>query len=112
MDSPIDLSSSSHERTSFLSETAASTPAVVVIRSGDLDPGRPVVFGDGLRCVSTSVTRLGAAFALSGTSTHTFGHGSSVGSGDFYYQLWFRNAPAMFCMPDAFNLSNGTTLSW
>jgi hypothetical protein len=34
------------------------------------------------------------------------------GAGLFYYQLWFRDQPAMFCTPQAFNLSNGTTLTW
>jgi len=44
---------------------------------------------------------------------HTHGHGAGAGSGTFYYQLWFRNTPIMFCDPvAAFNLSNGRALSW
>jgi hypothetical protein len=35
-----------------------------------------------------------------------------VGSGTFYYQLWYRSLPIMFCTPEAFNLSNGRALSW
>ena len=89
---------------------AASAPLSVVIRSSELDPARPVVFGDGLRCVGVPIVRLGATFAAAGTSIHEFGHGSVPG--DHYYQLWFRNQPAMFCTPDAFNLSNGRVLSW
>jgi choice-of-anchor B domain-containing protein len=89
---------------------AGTSPASVVIRAAGLDPAAPVVFGDGLRCVGTPLVRLGATVAANGTSTHTFGHGA--GAGDFYYQLWFRNEPAMYCTPDAFNLSNGRRLSW
>ena len=90
----------------------ASSPASIVIRATSLDPSAPVVFGDGLRCIGTPLVRLGASFASSGNSTHTFGHGTMAGTGDFYYQLWFRNTPAMFCTPDAFNLSNGRRLTW
>jgi CubicO group peptidase (beta-lactamase class C family) len=86
-------------------------PATIVIRASSLEPG-PVVFGDGLRCVGVPLVRLGAAFAAAGESIHTFGHGAMGGSGTRYYQLWFRNTPSMYCTPDAFNLSNGRTLTW
>jgi hypothetical protein len=56
--------------------------------------------------------RLGVTFAVSGTSLHTFGHGAMAGPGAFYYQLSFRNNPAMFCTPDSFNLSQGRSLAW
>jgi len=92
---------------------AMSTPAAIVIRGAALDSGWPVVFGDGLRCVGVPLVRLAATFAGAGTSTHTFGHGAMAGSGTFYYQLWFRNTPIMFCDPAAaFNLSGGRTLDW
>jgi hypothetical protein len=91
---------------------AGSTPTAIVIRAPALDGAAPVLFGDGLRCIGTPLVRLGAAFAVGGTSTHTHGHGAGAGSGDAHYQLWFRNTPAMFCTPDAFNLSNGRTLTW
>jgi len=92
---------------------AASAPAAIVIRAASLDPAAPVVFGDGLRCVGVPLVRLGASFAAGGTSVHTFGHGVMAGSGTFYYQLWFRNTPIMYCDPAAaFNLSNGRTLVW
>jgi len=89
------------------------SPAAIVIRSSGLDPASPVVFGDGLRCVSVPLVRLGATQAAGGTSIHTFGHGSMAGSGSFAYQLWFRNTPISFCDPvAAFNLSNGRLLTW
>jgi hypothetical protein len=90
----------------------AGQPTAIVIRSTSLDPASPVVFGDGLRCVNVSpLVRLGAAPAIQGVSTHTFGHGAAAGT--FYYQLWFRSHPATYCDPQAvFNLSNGRAVSW
>jgi hypothetical protein len=87
--------------------------ASVLIRSDALE-GAPVVFGDGLRCVSTSsLVRLAATTASGGVATHVFGHGAMAGPGDFYYQAWFRNTPVSFCDPLAgFNLSSGETLTW
>jgi hypothetical protein len=77
-------------------------------------PPRPVVFGDGLRCISTDgLTRLGATLASGGVAEHVFGHGAAAGPGVFYYQVWFRSTPATFCDASAaFNLSNGRTLDW
>ena len=90
---------------------ATANPTSVVLRGSGLEPAA-VPFGDGLRCVATPVVRLGAAFAFNGASTHTFGHAPAAGTGSFFYQVWFRNGPAMFCTPDAFNLSNGVELNW
>ena len=90
---------------------ATTNPTSIVIRSSALTAS-PVAFGDGLRCVAAPVVRLAATFASGGTALHTFGHSPAAGVGDFHYQAWFRNTPAMFCTPDAFNLSNGRTLQW
>jgi len=87
-------------------------PTAIVIRGAALDPASPVAFGDGLRCVGTPLVRLAASFASGGTSEHTVGHGSAAGPGTFFYQLWFRNTPAGFCTPEAFNLSSGRSLTW
>jgi hypothetical protein len=89
-------------------------PTAIVLRSNALDPSSPVVFGDGLRCLSTtSLVRLAATVAAGGTSTHTIGHGATAGPGDFFYQIWYRNTPSTFCDPlSAFNLSNGIQLTW
>jgi hypothetical protein len=91
-----------------------ASPTAIVLRSNALDPASPVVFGDGLRCVATTpLVRLTAAAAGGGSSTHAFGHSAAAGTGDFYYQVWYRNAPSSFCDPlAAFNLSSGVTLTW
>jgi hypothetical protein len=88
----------------------SATPTAIVLRGTGLDSAGPVAFGDGLRCVSTPLVRLAATFATGGASTHVFGHGA--GPGTFTYQVWFRNQPAMYCTPEAFNLSSGRTLGW
>jgi hypothetical protein len=88
----------------------SATPTAIVLRAPGLDPNAPVVFGDGLRCVGVPLVRLAATFSVTGISNHTLGHGAM--SGDWYYQLWFRNTLAAFCTPDAFNLSNGRVITW
>jgi hypothetical protein len=90
---------------------ATTSPTAIIIRSTNMTAG-PVVFGDGLRCVGAPVVRIAATFASSGASTHAFGHSPAAGTGAFLYQGWFRNTPAMFCTPQAFNMSNGRILSW
>jgi hypothetical protein len=91
---------------------AMSTPTAIVIRSTSREPA-PALFGDGLRCIGVPVVRLGATFAAGGSATPPHGHSSMAGQGTFYYQLWFRNTPIMYCDPlAAFNLSNGVSLAW
>jgi len=86
---------------------------VTVIRGTGLDAAAPIVFGDGLRCLSTPVVRVGATLAFGGVSVQTVGHGAGPGAGTFTYQLWVRNTPIMFCDPTAgFNLSNGRLITW
>jgi hypothetical protein len=87
------------------------TPSAVLLRGSTLEP-TPVVLGDGIRCVGVPVVRIGVGTSIGGTSEHTFGHGIGAGNGTFYYQLWLRNQPTMFCTPEAFNVSNGRALTW
>jgi len=87
------------------------SPTALVIRADTLETA-PVAFGDGLRCVGLPVVRLAATFATGGTATAVVVHGAMAGPGLFYYQLWFRDQPAMFCTPAAFNLSSGRTICW
>jgi hypothetical protein len=81
--------------------------------------GQGVVFGDGLRCVSGSVTRLGQAQNSGGSSSYPAGgqqpvsvRGNIGASGTTaYYQAWYRNSAA-FCTAGTFNLSNGIQVVW
>jgi hypothetical protein len=70
------------------------------------------VFGDGLLCVAPAgVVRISAVLSSGGVAVNPAMHGA--GAGTFYYQLWVRSQPIMFCDPNAaYNLSNGIELSW
>ena len=79
-------------------------------------------FTDGLLCAGGAVQRLKGKSAVNGTVV--LGHGepsdqpiSVQGAlppegGTRIYQLWYRNAPAMFCPPSAFNMSNALEITW
>jgi hypothetical protein len=76
------------------------------------------VFGDGLRCVSGTIHRLGAAHATSGVATWPLPGGPALSisgaaqSGQLlHYQVWYRNSAA-FCTPATFNLSQGLSVAW
>lgn len=81
--------------------------------------GAGTAFGDGLRCVTGSVTRLGAKTNASGASQYpaagdvpiSLAGGIGPVGGTRLYQAWYRNAAA-FCTPSTFNLSNGVRASW
>jgi hypothetical protein len=89
-------------------------PTAVLLRANALDPARPVVIGDGLRCDSSdALVRLAATRAQGGVSQHVIGHTPGNGAGTFYYQVLYRSQPQAFCDAGAaFNLSDGTTLAW
>lgn len=92
---------------------ASAASAAFVVRAPALDPIGPSVFGDGLRCISSSLVRMGATISSAGTTRHTVGHSAMAGAGEFYYQIWFRNTPLSFCDPSvAFSLSNGRAVAW
>jgi hypothetical protein len=75
-------------------------------------------FGDGVRCVGGTITRLGAKTATAGACSYpTAGDpavsvkGQVVGGGVRRYQVWYRNAAA-FCTSSTFNLTNGLSVLW
>jgi hypothetical protein len=80
--------------------------------------GAGVVFGDGLRCVAGTVTRLRTLLPSAGES-HVPGPldlplsalGAVVAPGELHYQAWYRNA-ADFCTASTFNLTNGLSVTW
>ena len=80
--------------------------------------GSGSVFGDGKRCASGSVIRLGARVNVGGTSVLPSGadpalHVSgSDSAGDVRtYQAWYRDNPT-FCTSGAFNLTNAVAVVW
>ena len=83
--------------------------------------GAGSVFGDGLRCAAGTVIRLGTKMSAAGFASYASGNVGDVAisirgaipgaGGTRHYQGWFRNAAA-FCTADAFNLTNGLTVTW
>jgi hypothetical protein len=77
-------------------------------------------FGDGLRCVGGSITRLGVRFASGGTMNFgpCVGGDPQVSSVEptaagqtRYYQLWYRDS-GVYCTSDTFNLTNAVSIAW
>jgi hypothetical protein len=86
--------------------------------TGQAGGGTGAMFGDGLRCASGSIVRLGTKTNASGASSYPVGADPSVSvrgglaAGDTRsYQVWYRNAAA-FCSASTFNLTNGYSITW
>ncbi len=82
-------------------------------------PGTP--YGDGLRCVSGLVIRLGNTFSAGGESAwpqagaapiHVGGAIPAAGAATRHYQAWYRDVAAGYCTPNRFNLTNGVSVVW
>jgi len=78
-----------------------------------------VSFGDGLRCASGVVIRLGTKTNMSGVSRYPAVGDLSVSVRGLVpaagatrnYQAWYRNAAA-FCTASTYNLTNGVSIAW
>lgn len=80
--------------------------------------GNGVRFGDGLRCASGSVLRLGTKLNSTNSSQYPAAgdapvtvRGQVTVPGVRTYQVWYRNA-ANFCASQTFNLTNGLVVTW
>jgi hypothetical protein len=81
--------------------------------------GAGSVFGDGKRCASGTVTRLGSKQNVGSTSRYPEPADPSISQNSGIvnvpatrtYQVWYRNA-ASYCNPETFNLSNGLSVLW
>jgi hypothetical protein len=101
--------------------TPASAPVMYLQGLASIAGGNGAVFGDGLRCVTSSVIRLGVRTSSGGVSA--FGAADGTGAqisvngqipaagGARVYQAWYRDA-ASFCTSNLFNLTNGLSLTW
>lgn len=77
-------------------------------------------FGDGLLCVTGSLTRLGTQFAPTGAADWPLASLGSLstagfvppGGGDFYYQVIYRDATPGFCTIATFNLTSAQRMTW
>lgn len=99
----------------------ASTSPSVVVFQGDALEADGVVFGDGVRCASGTLVRLGVVAAPGGLASWPGAGNPSVsarggvapGSGEQrWYQAYYRNAAAGFCPPATFNVTNALAVLW
>ncbi|MEY2747073.1 MAG: hypothetical protein RL112_2115 [Planctomycetota bacterium] len=95
------------------------TSAVLYFQATGGSAGTP--FGDGLRCTSGSVLRLGATVNVGGASSWPAAGAAriSVGGqisghlGQRTYQAWYRDVNPFFCVAGArFNLTNAVRVNW
>jgi acetyl esterase/lipase len=80
--------------------------------------GAGAVFGDGLRCVSSSVVRLATQTNIVGSSQYPTGiqpsvsvRGAVTSGSTWRYQVWYRD-PNAFCTAATWNLTNGLAVTW
>lgn len=95
-----------------------SSSALYFQGSSAQSSGSGAVFGDGLRCATGTVVRLGTKMNVAGVSQCPSGADPSVSvrggvaAGNVrMYQVWYRNA-ATFCSASTFNLTNGYRVVW
>lgn len=91
-----------------------NVPVLLFVGTGVVNGGLGAVFGDGLRCVAGSVTRLGIRFA-DGAGTASWGPGYAaqlgVTAGDTrYFQARYRNNAGP--CGTGFNLTNGLQITF
>jgi hypothetical protein len=94
-----------------------SSPALYFQGTSSLGAG--IAFGDGLRCVGGTITRLGVHASVGGASLHPVGGSASISvAGGVttagttrHYQVLYRNNAA-FCTSAAFNLTNAVRVVW
>ncbi|MFO1009944.1 MAG: hypothetical protein U1F29_07770 [Planctomycetota bacterium] len=93
----------------------------VLFLAGDERVATGVVFGDGVRCVGGTITRLAlrqtaggiAQFPGPGDPLLSVRTGTVSGSGVVaYYQAWYRSTAALFCPPATSNVTNGVRVRW
>jgi hypothetical protein len=77
-----------------------------------------IVYGDGLRCVTGNVVRLGTKMNAGGASSYPAGgdpavsvRGVVTSPGTRYYQVSYRDL-GDFCTPAPFNITSGVAVTW
>ncbi len=76
-------------------------------------------FGDGVRCLSGPIVRIGTKTAVNGTATYPEAGDLPISvkgligqdGGHRGYQVWYRNS-ANYCTPATFNISSGMRVRW
>jgi hypothetical protein len=98
----------------------ATTSALFFQGTTQTAGGAGAIFGDGLRCASGTVVRLGTkvasggvvSYPSSGSDADVSVKGAVPATGAVrFYQAWYRNSAA-FCTASTFNLTNGLRVQW
>jgi len=106
----------------FVLHGAGTGSAPILYFQGTLqvNSGLGARFGDGLRCTSGTIVRLGTKLSSAGLSQYPSGADPRIsvqggipasGSVTRYYQALYRNN-ATFCGPATFNLTNAVAVPW
>ncbi len=98
---------------------AATATALYFQGNAQINAGAGSVFGDGKRCVTATVIRLGTKTSVGGASSYpqlgdipvSVRGAVPAGGAIRHYQTWYRNSAA-YCTPDLFNLTNGLSVTW
>ena len=108
----------SADTVSLVGDEMPNSSALYFQGTGQQNGGLGSVFGDGLRCASGTIVRLGTKTNVVGASSYPTGGDptvsvrGNVAAGDVRtYQVWYRNAAA-FCTVNTFNLTNGLLVAW
>jgi hypothetical protein len=98
------------------------TPSSSVLYFQGTTQGAGAVFGDGLRCATGTIIRLGTTTNANGASSWPVPGAQSIsvrgaipagGGVQRAYQAWYRDANATYCTDTArFNLTNGVRVQW
>lgn len=100
-----------------VSDLPSSVPCLFFQGTAASAPG--TAFGDGLRCASGTIVRIGNKTTSGGVATYpeagdlpvSVRGNIPVGGAQRYYQCWYRNA-ASFCTSATFNTTNGVSVRW
>ena len=113
------LSRMGYDNLSLHTTGAPTNAAALYFQGNALLVGNP--FGDGLRCASGVVRRLGIVPSVGGASQWPVaGSGAHVSvagqltaaGGTRYYQVWYRDPAPTYCTDSRFNLTNGLSVVW
>lgn len=113
-----------HPDTLFLtSANELPTSLSLFIQSASLN-STPILFGDGIRCLSGHIQRMYVKHAAAGTvhapeggdlpiTTRSAQLGDPIAPGSVrYYQVWYRDGSPNYCSLSTFNISNGLRAVW
>ncbi len=112
--------------TVLLQSSGQLPTASAILLQGSTVLAAPIVFGDGVRCISGILKRLYVAPAVGGAvsfppaggpsiSVRSAALGDPFGSGSQrHYQVYYRDGNSNFCLPSPalYNVSNAVTVNW